>query len=68
VYPDDAERVLKFMQGGTNNWPSEYLQTEHRMVRRDGAVRKVVVRVGLLKDPQGCVIKVVGVNQDVTDR
>lgn len=68
VHPDDVGSVLKFMQMGQADWPSEYQQMEHRMVRRDGAVRKVVVRVGLLKDPQGCVIKVVGVNQDVTDR
>lgn len=68
VHLDDIARVRKFMMSGHVDWPSEYMQIKHRMVRRDGEVREVAVRVGLLKDPCGNVVKVVGVNQDVTGR
>jgi PAS domain S-box-containing protein len=68
VHPDDIGRVLEFMQRGMYDWLDECQQVEHRMVRRDGEVREVIVRVGLLKDPNGQVTKVVGVNRDVTQR
>jgi PAS domain S-box-containing protein len=68
VHPEDANEVLSFMMRGQSDWPCEYQQMCHRMVRRDGEVRVVVVRVGLLKDANGMVIKVVGVNQDITGR
>lgn len=68
IHPDDRERSLKFMQSGSADWPSEFLQTEHRIVRRDGEVREIVVRVVLQRDSSGRAIKVVGVNQDVTKR
>ncbi|MDW5562080.1 MAG: response regulator [Methanomassiliicoccus sp.] len=67
VHPEDVERVLEFMMTGTR-WQCDYLQIEHRMMRRDGEVRDVIVRVGLLKDACGNVLKVVGINQDVTGR
>lgn len=68
VHPDDVDMVQEHMMMGTEGWPGEYHQMGHRMVRRDGEVRYIMVRVGLLKDANGRVIKVVGVNQDVTDR
>jgi hypothetical protein len=45
------------MNRGAGEWSSEFQQIEHRMIRRDGAVRKLRVRVGLLKDSFGNVIK-----------
>jgi PAS domain S-box-containing protein len=68
VHPDDRELAIEFMNRGAGEWSSEFQQIEHRMIRRDGAVRKLRVRVGLLKDSLGNVIKVVGVNQDITDQ
>ena len=67
VHPDDLKRSTEFMSQGPGEWTSEFQQIEHRMIRRDGEVRRVRVRVGLLKDSFGNVIKVVGVNQDITD-
>jgi PAS domain S-box-containing protein len=41
---------------------------EHRIHRRDGEVRHVLVRASLVKDSQGRILKVRGVNQDITER
>jgi|GEM_PF-3498023 len=68
VHPDDLQRSVEFIGSGPGEWTTEYKQTEHRMIRRDGEVRKIRVRVGLQKDSFGNVIKVVGVTQDITDR
>jgi PAS domain-containing protein len=38
------------------------------MVRRDGEVRNVVVRVGKMVDPEGNLLKVIGISQDITGR
>jgi two-component system, cell cycle sensor histidine kinase and response regulator CckA len=43
-------------------------QVEHRIIRRDGEVRHVAVRCGLVKDAAGRTIGHRGVNQDITER
>ncbi len=48
--------------------PGYVSQVEHRIVRRDGAIRHIVVRIGITKDSQGRTIKTHGCNQDITER
>ncbi len=69
VHPDDlpifrqsADRTLAKADA-----PS-VLDLEHRIVRRDGEVRHILVRVRMVKNVEGLVVKVYGSNQDVTER
>lgn len=48
--------------------PGYVSQLEHRIVRRDGAIRHIVVRIGITKDSAGRTIRTHGANQDITDR
>jgi PAS domain S-box-containing protein len=43
-------------------------QREHRIIRRDGEIRYIAVRIEVTKDAQGRIIKARGVNQDITER
>ncbi|HEX3001625.1 MAG TPA: PAS domain S-box protein, partial [Methanoregula sp.] len=40
---------------------------EHRIIRRDGEIRTIAVRIGITKDAEGRTIKTHGANQDITD-
>ncbi len=41
---------------------------EHRVVRRDGEVRHIVVRTRIVMDESGATVRVYGTNQDITER
>jgi PAS domain S-box-containing protein len=41
---------------------------EHRIRRRDGEMRHIVVRISVVKNSEGLTIKTRGVNQDITER
>jgi PAS domain S-box-containing protein len=43
-------------------------QLEHRIVRRDGQVRDIVVRYIVVRGPDGRPVKTIGANQDITER
>ncbi len=61
--------TLRWMQSGSDEIAKTgWAETEHRIIRGDGEARWVQVRVGALFDPDGKVIKVYGVNQDISDR
>ena len=42
--------------------------TEHRIIRRDGEVRHILVRTKIVKDDSGRIVKRYGANQDITER
>jgi len=42
------------------------MKMKHRLVRRDGEVRDVLVAVARMFDAHGSILLVVGVSQDVT--
>ena len=69
VHPDDqhmvANEVRKAIQAVDPGYVSE---VEHRIIRRDGEIRHIVVRFGITKDEHGRTIKTHGANQDITDR
>jgi PAS domain S-box-containing protein len=69
VHPDDqyvvADEVNKAIQATDPGYVS---QVEHRIIRRDGEIRHIVVRFGITKDENGRTIKTHGANQDITGR
>ena len=69
VYPDDtwifrqaAERRLASRE------PQFLLDFEHRIIRRDGEVRHILVRIHVSRDPTGRDTRYYGANQDITKR
>jgi len=69
VHPDDqylvADEVNKSIQATDPGYMS---QVEHRIIRRSGEIRHIVVRFGITKDKSGRTIKTQGANQDITER
>ncbi|MEI6561718.1 MAG: PAS domain S-box protein [Verrucomicrobiota bacterium] len=57
-----ANSIAKLLSG-----ESDSLQLEHRIRRRDGELRHIVVRVNVVRDDKGCVMGTRGSNQDITD-
>ncbi|WP_321505439.1 PAS domain S-box protein [uncultured Methanoregula sp.] len=68
VHPDDrhlvGEEVKRAMTTTDPNYTSAL---EHRIIRRDGEIRYIVVRIGITKDAEGRIVKTHGANQDITD-
>ena len=69
VHPDEvgmvAEEVQKAITATDPNYTS---QIEHRIIRRDGEIRHIIVRLGITKDAEGRTVKTHGANQDITER
>ena len=69
VHPDDRLRHSQTVQQNLARYAAESPpDLEHRIIRRDGNVRHIVVRGRIVKDHSGRVVKRYGVNQDITDR
>ncbi len=47
---------------------NSYNQLEHRIIRVDGEERFIVVRGEAVRDEMGCIVKLRGANQDITER
>ena len=68
VHPDDMESVTEFTSAGSDDIPEDgYLQTTHRIIRRDGETRELLVRVGKIMNGDGKAVKIIGISMDVTD-
>ncbi len=68
VHPDDQLRVSQIVRKRITTPGPEFLpELEHRIVRRDGEIRNILVRSRVIKDDSGCIIKRYGTNQDVTE-
>jgi two-component system, sensor histidine kinase PdtaS len=69
VHPDDqhlvGEEIAKAVAAPESGYHS---LREHRIIRRDGEVRYIIVRIRITKDAEGRTIKTHGANQDITDR
>jgi PAS domain S-box-containing protein len=48
--------------------PNYTRQFEHPVLRRDGAIRHLLVRVAIVKDAHGRTVRIAGANQDITER
>lgn len=67
VHPDDQARIFEEVKNTyrTNERKYEYL-IEHRMIRRDGAIRFLAVYTRVEIDTEGKKIRIHGANQDIT--
>jgi PAS domain S-box-containing protein len=69
VHPDDRDLVGKEIQKALATTDPQYVAyVEHRIIRRDGEVRYISVRIAITKDASGRTIKTHGANQDITER
>jgi len=71
VHPEDAwmfrdeKKLLSPSKKQNAVTPADVI---HRIVRRDGGVRTVIVRRRFIRDADGNMIKAYGTNQDITER
>jgi PAS domain S-box-containing protein len=69
VHPDERALVGEEVRKAIETSDPEYTtQIEHRIIRRDGAVRDILVRIGITKDSEGRTIRTHGANQDITEQ
>ncbi len=69
IPPEDRSLVAKEIENALRTTDPHYVsQCEHRIIRRDGGIRHIVVRIGITKDAKGRTIKTHGANQDITER
>jgi PAS domain S-box-containing protein len=69
VHPAEIDIVAQEVAKAVSaNDPDFVFQREHRIIRRDGEIRYIMVRFGITKDDEGRTIKTHGANQDITDR
>jgi hypothetical protein len=69
LFPEDVQLVTDPVAKHLVSADADTTSTlEHRIRRRDGEMRHVAVRVSVIKDSEGRVIKTRGVNQDITER
>ncbi|MFA5376257.1 MAG: PAS domain S-box protein [Dehalococcoidia bacterium] len=68
VHPDEqrvvADEVQKAIAATDPNYTRDI---EHRIIRRDGKIRHIIVRFGITKDAKGRTVKNHGANQDITN-
>jgi len=67
VHPEDLTEA-RTKGDGNRNRPDTPEDLEHRVIRRDGTIIYIVTRMKLFKDAEGRVAKVIGANQDITER
>ncbi|MGE4193831.1 MAG: ATP-binding protein [Pseudodesulfovibrio sp.] len=69
MHPDDMHLVNNALEElFSTSDPFFEVNLEHRILRRDGKERYMVVRYRLIRDERGMPIKTVGANQDITSR
>lgn len=69
VHPEDRDLVADEVRKAVEATDPAFIsQVEHRIVRRDGEIRTIVVRFGIILDENGRTVKTFGANQDITDR
>ncbi len=68
VHPDDAGMVATVIEQTLQDTGRHVSRAiEHRIIRRDGEVRTISVRIDVIKDEAGHIQKSYGVNQDITE-
>jgi PAS domain S-box-containing protein len=66
VLPEDREKVALILDSRRELIANETkISSEHRIVRRDGAVRHILVRTMLIRE--GARVRISGANQDITE-
>ena len=67
VHPDDLPRYVQLREENPPATGNFLLDMEHRIVRRDGQVRHILVRIRRVEDGAGA-FRLYGTNQDITER
>ena len=65
--PDDRPVVAESIRNGLSGAATK-IQLEHRILRRDGELRHVLVRINMTADDTGRIIGACGCNLDITER
>lgn len=69
LFPSDAHMVAIEMDRDILTPESGFQSSfEHRIIRRDGKIRYIQVRIRVTRDAQGRAVLTHGVNQDITER
>jgi signal transduction histidine kinase len=69
IHPDDLSALHQATRKRTQDRCKEFLhEVEHRIVRRDGEVRHILVKIRAQRNDRGQIIKCYGANQDITER
>jgi PAS domain S-box-containing protein len=69
THPDDQHMVGEEIAKALSAPDSGYFALrEHRIIRREGEVRDILVRIRVTKDAEGRTTRAHGANQDITDR
>ncbi len=69
LHPEDISLVAGEVKKAIETADPDYLsQADHRIIRRDGEIRTISVRIGVVKDSSGKTVKTHGANQDITER
>jgi PAS domain S-box-containing protein len=68
VHPDDRDRIYGEIEKGRQIPDLHHVwQLKHRIIRRDGEIRYIVVRVERITDKNSHITKIHGVNLDITE-
>jgi PAS domain S-box-containing protein len=68
VHPDDANLVANEVNKAIAATDPDYTrQVEHRIIRRGGEIRYIIVRTAITKDAEGRTVRTHGANQDITE-
>jgi PAS domain S-box-containing protein len=68
LHPDDQNLVIDEVNKALQATDPGYTSLlGHRIIRRDGEIRHIIVRFGITKDENGRTIKTHGANQDITE-
>ncbi len=69
VYPADIPAMVSEVRNILSTaHPGDVPELEHRIIRRDGQIRHMLVRIRVIRAADGTVVKTYGVNQDITER
>jgi PAS domain S-box-containing protein len=69
VHPDDVAYSVSVIGNVASVTDPDYsAEIEHRIIRRDGGMRYIMVRFGVIMDSDGKVVRTRGANQDITSQ
>jgi PAS domain S-box-containing protein len=69
IHPEDRSLVGdRISASRTSRGPTELVEQEHRIIRRDGAVRYIRACVRSTRDEEGRLVRTNGANQDITEQ
>ena len=69
IHPDDLSIYYGMAEQNIHRKdPDFFIDAKHRILRRDGEMRHVLVRIRVIKDSSGNLIRLYGATQDITEQ